>query len=211
MTTEEWLDDFEGKLRTFDFEKNVSNPLLGYKRAAPLEARKLNPPPKESAVMMLLFQRHDHWHTLFMLRPDGSGVHSNQLSFPGGKLEFDESSEDAALRETFEEVGIESHAIRILGSLSPLYIPPSHFVVQPFVGVLSAEPHFSANPAEVVSLIEYPIAQLIKEPIISEKDMHIPSMNQTIRVKYFDVNGYTLWGATAMIVQEFRSILGYFH
>lgn len=210
MKSDEWLNHFEEKFRAFDFEKNASNALLGYKRALPDEARKLDPAPKESAVLMLLFQRRNEWHTLFMLRPDGTGVHSNQLSFPGGKLENNETSLEAALRETFEEVGIESHDIRILGSLSPLYIPPSHFVVQPYLGVLSMEPQFTPNAMEVVKLIEFPITHFSIEPIIFEKDIFIPSMNRNVRAKYFDVHGYTLWGATAMMVQEFRSILGYY-
>lgn len=211
MIEVDWIVELQQKIKAFDFSSEKSNQLMGYQRASAEDARKLNPPPKESAVMMLLFRRTNQWHTLFILRPDGTGIHSNQLSFPGGKLEAAESNLEAALRETHEEVGISKDQIRIIGRLSSLYIPPSHFVVQPFIGVINEEPHFQANPHEVVQLIEFPIATFLQEPIILEKEIFIPTFNRTIRAKYFDVNGFTLWGATAMMIQEFRTIIGFYH
>ncbi len=206
---DEWISGIEERLKSFDFSANESNLLMGYHRASAEEARKLNPAPKESAVMMLLFPRSGQWFTLFILRPDGTGIHSNQLSFPGGKIEAGETNLEAAFRETHEEVGVHKDQIRIIGSLSPLYIPPSHFVVQPFVGVLFEEPNFVANPQEVVQLIEYPVTPFLEEPIILEKEIFIATFDRTIQAKYFDVNGFTLWGATAMMIQEFRTILGF--
>lgn len=185
------------------------NPLLGYPRASVDEAREMSPPPKESAVMMLLFQRNNDWHMLLILRPEGQGVHSNQMAFPGGRLEWGETSLDAALRETFEEVGVKPGHIHVLGKLTELFIPPSHFIVQPFVGFIDDEPEFICNDAEVASIIEVPIQNFLRENIIEEKEIFLPTHNRHIKAKYFDVEGNTLWGATAMMIQEFRMLFGF--
>jgi len=185
------------------------NPMMGYARADPSAARLMDPPARESAVMLLLFRRTGIWHTLFMMRPDGPGVHSNQLSFPGGRVEVGETPEQAARRETEEEVGLKQSDIEVLGQLTELYIPPSHFIVQPFVGVLKDEPLFTPSAAEVFALIEEPIANFLRDDIVDAKDIFIPTFNRTINARYFDVQGHTLWGATAMMMQEFRMLLGF--
>lgn len=187
----------------------VSNALLGYPRSSASEARKMHPPVKESAVLMSLFLRNGEWHTVFMMRPDGSSIHSNQISFPGGRIEKDESAVQAAIREADEEIGVKENQLEIIGKLSELYIPPSHFVVQPFIGIIDPEPVFTPNQEEVHSLIEFPISSFLKDSIVLEKEIFIPTFNRTIRAKYFDVNGMTLWGATAIMIQEFRTLFAF--
>lgn len=185
------------------------HPMMSYSRAQPFEARLMNPPARESAVMMLLYQKGEDWYTAFMKRPDDDSTHSGQISFPGGKQELNETLEQTALRETFEEVGIEPQTIDVLGELSELYIPPSHFIVRPYIGLLNYVPTFIPNPDEVVQVIEEPISNFFRENIIQQKKIFIPKFNANINAMYFDLQGETLWGATAMIVQEFRSVLGY--
>ncbi len=159
--------------------------------------------------MMLLFPKQNIWHTLFMLRPDGQGVHSGQLSFPGGKSEEGETPAETALRETMEEVGVEKSEIEIIGELSEVYIPPSNYIVKPFVGLMNETPVFSPSADEVVELIEFPIDNFFQNDIVKEKDIFLPKYNVNFRAPYFDVNGYTLWGATAMMVQEVRMRAGF--
>jgi len=113
------------------------HPMMSYTRAQPAEARLMNPPARESAVMMLLYQKDNQWYTAFMKRPEDESTHSGQISFPGGKQEQNETLEQTALRETFEEVGIAQQSVDVLGQLSELYIPPSHFIVRPYIGILS--------------------------------------------------------------------------
>lgn len=159
--------------------------------------------------MMLLYPEKNDWKTVFMKRPDGAGVHSGQLSFPGGKLENSESHIEAALRETWEETGIQLENEQVIGALNEIYIPPSHFVVAPFVACLDERPIFKPNPDEVVELIEFSVEKFLQADIIQEKEIFIPSMNRHIQARYFDINGHTLWGATAMMVQEFREVFGF--
>lgn len=187
---------------------NRGKALMGYPRSSVKQARAMQPPPRESAVMMLLYPVNQVWMTVFMKRPEGGGVHSGQLSFPGGKLENNESHLDAALRETMEETGFRPEAHQVIGALNEIYIPPSHFVVAPFVACLDQKPIFTPNPSEVVELIEFPIENFLRPDIILEKEIFIPTMNRHIQARYFDVNGHTLWGATAMMVQEFREVFG---
>ncbi|MBL0317254.1 MAG: CoA pyrophosphatase [Flavobacteriales bacterium] len=188
---------------------DAKNALMGYPRASVKHARTQDPPPKESAVIMLIYPHEQVWHTLFMRRPDGTGVHSGQLSFPGGKLESGETHLQAARREALEEVGVELSEDHIVGSLTEVYIPPSHFVVTPFLAVLAEEPKFIPNPHEVVELISYPISDFLQDNIVAEKEIFIPMLGKNIQARYFDVKGNTLWGATAMMVQEFRALFGF--
>jgi 8-oxo-dGTP pyrophosphatase MutT (NUDIX family) len=205
--------NFQDQLKEIFSKKNErwseTNPLMGYPRASVEAARKMSPLPRESAVMMPLFKRNLVWHTVFMLRPDGNGVHSNQLSFPGGKLEGNETHLQAALRETFEEVGILHHDITVCGELTELFIPPSQFVVKPYVGILPDNPNFVHDIGEVVRLIEVPVEYFFQEPLISESEIFIPTYNKIMNVKSFQLDDLILWGATAMMVQEFRSLFGF--
>lgn len=188
---------------------NRGKALMGYPRSSVEQARAMQPPPRESAVMMLLYPVNQEWMTVFMKRPEGGGVHSGQLSFPGGKLENNESHLEAALRETLEETGFKAESQNVVGTLNEIYIPPSHFVVAPFVACLERKPDFTPNPQEVVELIEFPVNNFLQHDIIREKEIFIPTMNRHIQARYFDVNGHTLWGATAMMVQEFREVFGF--
>ncbi len=183
--------------------------VLSYPRAHPTQARAMTPPPRESAVLMLLYQKSGEWYTVFIKRTQDQSVHSGQISFPGGKQEPLETLLGTALRETREELGVDPSAIEILGQLTEIYIPPSHFMVRPYIGWMPQTPEFHPSHSEVERVIEHPIHQLLQNGIILQKSIFIPRMNRNIQTMYFDLQGETLWGATAMIVQEVRSLLGF--
>lgn len=186
--------------------------MMSYARESASNARNMSPAPRESGVMMLIFPKENVWHTLFMLRPENQGVHSSQLSFPGGKKEeSDDSILETALRETFEEVGVMVTKDKVIGALSEVYIPPSHFLVQPFVSVLESEPLWNANEDEVSELIIHPLEYFLQDNIIEVKEIFIPKYEQTLSVPSFQIQGKTLWGATAMMIQEFRMLFGDLH
>lgn len=161
--------------------------------------------PRWSAVMLLLYPKQGVTHLCLTKRASYEGVHSNQVSFPGGKVEpADENLAATALRETEEEVGIQAHRIKILGELSKIYIPPSHFVVQPFVGILDFEPVFSLQEREATELISLPLNEfLLQQP---EKRWVNVRGNQ-VQVPSFLTGGHVCWGATAIILSEFRVLL----
>lgn len=164
---------------------------------------------KSAAVLLLLFHVDNDINIIYMKRPSGNqnDKHSGQISFPGGQLEKDDVSLEAcAVRETHEELGLDPAKINVLGSLSPLYIYVSNFMVQPFVGYYHDKPKYALQKSEVESTIEFPLKGLYKSDIIKDTDITIRN-NTLHKVPYFDLYGEVLWGATAMITNEFRTIM----
>lgn len=164
-------------------------------------------PPKLSAVLILLFKKDGVLHFVLTKRSNYDGIHSGQISFPGGKKEkADSSLEYTALRETYEEIGIPSLNIEVIGPLSELFIPPSNFHVTPFVGFLKSKPVFISDPTEVASIIEVPVVKLLDENNLRIKHFEV-SNHSSIEAPYFQLNDAEVWGATAMILSEFREIV----
>lgn len=159
---------------------------------------------KQSAVLILFYPKDDVWYFPLMLRPKNSGVHSGQVSLPGGKKEENEELLDTALREAKEEMGIIIEKNQILGNLSQLYVPPSNFLILPVVAYTYQKPTFILNEDEVDTLIEMPFQTLLKDNIIQTKMMNTRYMQS--EVPYFDFDNHTIWGATAMILSELREI-----
>jgi 8-oxo-dGTP pyrophosphatase MutT (NUDIX family) len=161
---------------------------------------------RHAAVMILLYPYMDQWYFVLMKRPEYPGVHSNQVSLPGGMHEDgDPDLEFTALRETREELGIEDSRIRVLGSISKLHIPVSGIEVTPFVGEYPVKPEFQPDPAEVSYLIEAPLRDLLSPEKVKEDTRTI--LGNLVRVPYFDIKGEQVWGATAMILSEFLEIV----
>lgn len=166
------------------------------------------PDARLAGVMLLLFPWEDQLQVLFIQRTaqNPNDPHSGQVSFPGGKFEpNDESLLHCALRETYEEVGVKSHEIEVLGALTPLYIPVSNFDVHPFVGYSAQKPDFSLQETEVKSLIMHPIEHFLASDNRDKIDITVK--NFTMRnVPYFKSENRKIWGATAMILNEFLTV-----
>ena len=167
--------------------------------------RKASPGSKPAAVLLLLYPLNETVHIVLIQRPLYNGVHSGQISFPVGKMEEKDSDLTAtALREACEETGFCSNNTEILGTLTPLYIPVSDFIVWPFGAWTAKRPSFSPN-REVVDLIEVPLEFFSDSSSIKEKPMKI--RDELLDVRYYDYNGSVIWGATAMILHELTVIL----
>ncbi len=126
------------------------------------------PDARLSAVLILFYPVDGVLHLPFILRPTYRGVHSGQVSLPGGGREaVDVTLADTALRETHEEIGVPPAGIKLLGQLSPLYVAASNHIVYPFVGWIDRRPEFRTDPYEVAMLIEAPPLRLSEpgEPI----------------------------------------------
>ncbi|MFN5325525.1 MAG: NUDIX hydrolase [Bacteroidota bacterium] len=164
------------------------------------------PNHRKSAVMMLIFPDEiGVAHTVFMERAHDGSLHSGQIGFPGGGLEHaDPSPMHAALREFEEEVGVSESHIEVIGPLTPLFIPASRFMVYPFVGIVHHTPVFTPDPVEVQSLIQTPIKELLTFEI---EQGSFPTSYGTLQAPCYRLNEHKLWGATAMIVSEFRILV----
>ena len=106
---------------------------------------------KQAGVMALFYPNRNYETTLVLiLRKTYKGVHSAQVGFPGGKREdADSSLKDAALRETYEEIGVPINAIEVIKKMTQVYIPPSNFFVQAYLGVTTKTPNFVKQDDEV--------------------------------------------------------------
>ena len=133
------------------------------------------------------------------------------MGFPGGKIEkFDNSIEDAALRETEEEIGVPRNNITIIKKLTEVYIPPSNFFVQPFLGIISQTPTFILEEREVESLIEVNLKCFMDDTCITTQILST-SYATNLEVPAFNLNGHIVWGATAMMLNEVRELLSKVH
>lgn len=157
---------------------------------------------RQSAVLIALFPENDKLNTLLIKRATYDGVHSGQVSFPGGKYEeIDGSLIQTALREANEEVGIIPDSVEILGELTPLHIPVSNMLVQPVIGLLKDKPELHLSLQEVEFTIMVPICHLKNPANHFQKTISV--RDHTIIAPYIKVDCEDVWGATAMIIAEF--------
>ncbi len=160
----------------------------------------------DAAVLILFFYDENILKTMFIRRAVYDGVHSGQVSFPGGKREAaDTSLIDTALREATEEAGISASNVKILGALTPLYIPVSNIEVTPIVGWHNGKPAFKLQEREVDKLIVAPV-DYFRQPSALKSGI-FPVRGEDMEIKYFDYNGEVIWGATAMIFNEMLEVL----
>lgn len=172
---------------------------------------RFKPEARENArpggVMLLLYPHEGEWYFPLIQRPDYDGVHAKQMSFPGGKMDkTDQDLFETAIRETEEEIGVTREKFEVLGAISELYIIASNFNVLPVVGVCSAKPSFTPDYHEVDTIEEIKLEDLMNEDMAAEKPLKI-AQGITISAPYFDLNGKMVWGATAMMLAEFKEIL----
>ena len=170
-----------------------------------LNLEKIN--PREASVMMLFYPKNDEPHLVMILRNSYKGVHSSQIGFPGGKVEkFDTSLEDTALRETFEEIGVDRELITIVKPFTSLYIPPSNFKVYPFLGYATEELTFNPDEREVFGIIEMPLSTLMDDNTKVSKTLSTSYMEE-VDVPAFKFEEYYIWGATSQMLNELKEVL----
>ena len=146
-------------------------------------------------------------HVILIKRSDYIGFHSGEISFPGGKLDNqDKNLRHTALREFYEELGVKLILKRNLTKFTPLYIPPSNFMVTPFLALGKAPQRFVPDKTEVEALVEVPLDEYLNDGNLIQQKLST-SYAQNIDVPAFKLKGYVVWGATAMMLSEIRELL----
>lgn len=166
---------------------------------------KSNEKCREAGVLILLYPKNQELHITFIQRTEYNGPHSGQISFPGGKSErTDQDIIYTALRESNEEIGINTDEVNVLGQLTPLHIPISNFVVYPTIGIYATTPVFKIDPSEVKEVIEVKLQDLLDPKNCTSKEFKYGDLSFIAPI--YNPNNVTIWGATAMILSEFLEI-----
>ena len=165
-----------------------------------------NNPPIDSAVLIALYEKNNQILFSLILRPKYNGHHSGQMALPGGKVESADSTLiETALRETEEEVGINREEIKIIGTLSELYIPITNLKVLPVLGYLNHEPKYILNRHEVDAIFEIDINDIVNDATKCHEIREI--QGNTIGIPFYSLQSQKVWGVTAMILSEFEQVI----
>jgi 8-oxo-dGTP pyrophosphatase MutT (NUDIX family) len=166
---------------------------------------RLSPAPEGarlSAVLIPLIERDDQSiDVVFTVRSESLRSHRGQISFPGGRLDVGENHIEAAIREAREEIGIWPESISVVGTLSPLYIPPSNSAVTPVVACVQQPSTWTLSMDEVTEVFTRPLTDFLTDKHYTERNDIIPQL--PLRISMWDVHPtIPLWGATAMMLHE---------
>ncbi|MCM4151293.1 CoA pyrophosphatase [Arenibacter sp. N53] len=206
------FDEFSNrisKIENLELPGNASHykmaPLFRLKELE--EGKIIKKNPKRAAVMALFYPNvANETNLLLILRNTYKGIHSNQIGLPGGKAEKkDLNLLETALRETQEEVGAVRERITVIRSMSEIYIPPSNFEVTPYLGLYKKEEPFLMQADEVAAIVEVPLQDFMDDKKIFQQILNTSYANN-VEVPAFKLNGYTVWGATAMMLNEIKEM-----
>jgi len=197
-------------------EKRVQKPMPGdvaHQRMKPkladgsLLRLRHSTPPQKSGVLILLYEDEGGVRFPLIQRPNYKGIHSGQMALPGGRYEKEDLDQfHTALREAEEEIGVEKEKVAIIGGLSEFYVAASNYMVLPVIAKIDHKPAFVPEPREVDEIVTPPVNHLIDPSRLKEKEMTVRNGLRII-CPYFDLEGRTVWGATAMMLSEFVAIL----
>ena len=163
-------------------------------------------PPKLGSVLILLYEEDGVIKFPLIKRQAYTGAHSAQVSLPGGKVEPDEDVFQAALHEAEEEIGVNRNDIRVIGRLSDFNVLPSNFLVTPVVASIDYVPQFIPDAHEVAKVIQADLSELVNDDAIKESEILAAGLYRMIAPHFF-IEEEIVWGATAMMLNELRSII----
>jgi 8-oxo-dGTP pyrophosphatase MutT (NUDIX family) len=160
--------------------------------------------PRVGAVAVLLVERADGWRLLLTERHADLRNHGGEIAFPGGRVEAGERLDQAALRETNEEIGLPASAIELWGRLDGVYVPPSNFLVRPFTGLVRDATGLRRDPSEVEAIIELPLERIFDPAAVG----HRQDEDRARDYDFVEWQGHEIWGATARILNNLAEALG---
>lgn len=160
---------------------------------------------RRAGVLVLFYPCDAELSLVLTRRTDEVYSHRGQISFPGGSMDPEEDAATTALREAYEELGVDPGRVEVLGELSPLYIPPSGFCVYPVVAYTAGRPEFVPNAAEVAEVLEVSLTHLL-DPTTRGEEVW-PIRGADVRVPFYRVGRHKVWGATAMMLCELLMLL----
>lgn len=165
-------------------------------------------PPARPAATLLAIYPGDDGRLLIpvTVRHADLRAHAGEVSLPGGRVDAaDPSHEAAALREAWEEIGLEPATVRILGTLDEVWIPVSNHEVRPFVGAVDRRPTLVPQDAEVAAIVELPLDILFDAAAVSVEELLANGLR--IRAGAYRFGGLTIWGATANTLSMLGHVL----
>ena len=158
-----------------------------------------------AAVLILLFPVKQDIRFFLTKRTNVVQHHKGQISLPGGAWEEGEQLWETALRETNEEIGVRAERIQFMGALTPLFVPVTGFLIHPFVGWVDDKPETYPDPTEVESLFAVSVSALMDQNSCQREEQTI--RDYVFDVPYFLLNKQKVWGATSMVLSEFKTVL----
>ena len=174
-----------------------------YDQSIELPFSKIN--STQAAVLILLYLADNEIYFFLTKRTDELKHHKGQISLPGGTQEGNEKLIDTALRETQEEIGINKTSISIIGTITPLFVPVTGFMIYPFIGYSLNKLNPKPDPVEVATIFSVNISDLLNKENQTTEKRNIRGYD--VQVPYFKLNDYQVWGATSMILSEFRDLI----
>lgn len=171
------------------------------------------PPGPAAAVLVPLYEEEDETRVVLTVRSSHLRSHRDEVAFPGGRLDAGEKATDGALREAWEEVGLDPRAVSVVGTLHDLATSSSNTIVTPVVGTLDGRPSLAANPGEVARIFDLALADLLVDGVFHEEWWSVPGSHHLggredgeFPVWFFEAGGEIIWGATARILVDLLSL-----
>ena len=167
------------------------------------------PAGRPAAVLVPLFEEAGEARVVLTVRSDRLRFHRGEVAFPGGRLDGDEGVVEGALREASEEVGLDPRSVTVVAQLTAMPTISSDTVMTPVVATLAGRPSLTANPGEVERVFDVALSRLVADDVFHEERWSVPGRSGApgypdgeFPVWFFEVEGETVWGATARSLVE---------
>ncbi len=166
---------------------------------------KIHPNARKAAVCILLFKKENEFHIGMIKRNKYPGVHSQQIGFAGGKVdESDLNLWHTAKREVYEELGITLDMTNLIGKVNDIYIPPSNFLVRPYIVYYPETLALNLDIREVAYFVDFPLSYLFEKDRYHSKDINTPD-GRILTAEILNLEDDYIWGASFAMLKDFHN------